>query len=403
MRICFFEDETAAHFYPLALTRPVDDLRVGILTLREKWLSALDTQHYIRKTRPHLSGLFAAGEVEEGEDYLWINPRFLPDDALIKLTHSLELNEGFVSNGYFVAARTDARTTRSWINDEAGMFSGVSKNWLHQATEIHHIWELMTLNGAEIKADIQRLSSAPGKPKSLGHSENRILEHPQNIYMEQGASLGPGVIINAENGPVYLGQDAKIMAGAMIEGPVAIGAGSTVKMGAKIYENTSIGPVCKVGGEVEDTVFHSYSNKPHDGFVGHSLIGQWCNLGADTNTSDLKNNYGTIKIYDYTQNRFTDAGQQFLGTIMGDHSKTSINCMLNTGTVVGVSCNIFSGDFPPKHIPSFSWVGTGSMETYRFDKALETMQRMMGRRDVELSSEYHRMMQQVLVMSQNSG
>jgi UDP-N-acetylglucosamine diphosphorylase/glucosamine-1-phosphate N-acetyltransferase len=185
------------------------------------------------------------------------------------------------------------------------------------------------------------------------------------------------------------------MAGALIRGPVAICEGATVNMGAKIYENTTIGPVCKVGGEINNCIFHSYSNKGHDGFAGNSVFGQWCNLGADTNTSNLKNNYSTIRITDWNTESEIETEQQFFGTVMGDHSTTAINTQLNTGTICGVNCNIFSADFPPKFIPSFSWVGSNVIKPYKFEKACVTMQAMMSRRDVEFTEEYKALMQHI--------
>jgi UDP-N-acetylglucosamine diphosphorylase/glucosamine-1-phosphate N-acetyltransferase len=202
-------------------------------------------------------------------------------------------------------------------------------------------------------------------------------------------------MIFAEKGPVYIGEGAQIMANSVVRGPAAICEKSVIKMGAKIYEDTTIGPVCKVGGEVANVIFHSYSNKAHDGYAGNSVFGQWCNLGADTNTSNLKNNYSTVKVIDWRTKKEIDTGQQFIGTIMGDHSKTGINAMLNTGTLCGVCCNLFSDDYPPKFVPSFSWVSGNDIVPYHFEKAVEAMERMMQRRDVPLTPSYHRMMKAI--------
>jgi UDP-N-acetylglucosamine diphosphorylase/glucosamine-1-phosphate N-acetyltransferase len=249
------------------------------------------------------------------------------------------------------------------------------------------------LNGPQIQADIELLSV-----EQASLPEYVIVDHENEVYVDPTAHIEPGVTIITEGKPVYIGPNAHVMAGSILRGPLAICERAVIKSGAKIYGKTSIGPVCKVGGEINNCIFHSYSNKGHDGFVGNSLFGQWCNLGADTNTSNLKNNYSPVRLTDWHSGESMDTGQQFIGTIMGDHSKTAINTMLNTGTICGVSSNIFSSGFPPKYIPSFSWMGGGERQLYRFDKAVETMERMMARRDVELTADYQRMMQQILVM-----
>lgn len=216
---------------------------------------------------------------------------------------------------------------------------------------------------------------------------------PANIFVAEGAVVEAGAILNASTGPVFIGPGARVECGAILKGPVAICEKATVKMGARVSEATTIGPLCKVGGEIMNSIFHSYSNKAHDGFVGNSVIGQWCNLGADTNTSNLKNNYSRIRLRDWLSGETIDTGIQFFGTVMGDHSKTAINTMLNTGTICGVSANIFTSGFPPKYIPSFSWLGDEGQTTYRLEKALEAMSAMMGRRDIELSDTYRKMIE----------
>jgi UDP-N-acetylglucosamine diphosphorylase/glucosamine-1-phosphate N-acetyltransferase len=207
----------------------------------------------------------------------------------------------------------------------------------------------------------------------------------------------PGVVLDAEGGPIYIGKKAKVFPNAVIEGPAFIGDGSMIKIGAKIYENTSIGEVCKVGGEVEGSIIHSYSNKQHDGFLGHAYLGMWVNLGADTNNSDLKNNYGSVRVM--INGEEVNSGSMFVGLTMGDHSKAGINTMFNTGTVVGVSSNVFGAGFPPKYIPSFAWGGAEGIETYDIARALEVAQRVMGRRKMQLSGAEEKVLREVFALT----
>ena len=276
---------------------------------------------------------------------------------------------------------------------------------------IEHLWDLLTHNGTQISEDLRRREHRNTGSRATLHridpdADASTRTHPSMsvpftlfgahpIYVEQGAVVEPGVTFLTGSGPIFLANGCHIMAGSLLRGPVAIGAGATVKMGAKLYENTSIGPVCKVGGEVSGSIFHSYSNKGHDGFVGDSLIGQWCNLGADTNTSNLKNNYGTVKVTHPVTGEKTDSGKQFLGTMMGDHTKTAINAMLNTGTVCGVSCNLLAGTVHPVALRSFRWVTDQENVEYRFEKAAETMKRVMARRNVDVTDAYLGMMRSI--------
>jgi UDP-N-acetylglucosamine diphosphorylase/glucosamine-1-phosphate N-acetyltransferase len=247
---------------------------------------------------------------------------------------------------------------------------------------IEYPWDLVHQNGPQIDAD-WKLSGYHGQIE--GHIyDGAILINRDEIFVGQGAKVKPGAILDAESGPVIIEPGATIFPNAAIEGPAFIGEKSLIKIGAKIYEGTSIGEVCKVGGEVEETIIHSYSNKQHDGFLGHSYLGMWVNLGADTNNSDLKNNYGNVKVY--VDGEMVDSGSMFVGLTMGDHSKSGINTMFNTGTVVGVSCNVYGGGFPPKFIPSFTWGGAEGLVEYRLDKALETARAVMSRRKIDLTS-----------------
>lgn len=396
IQYCLFEDEFLENFHPLTLTRPVYDLRVGIFTLAEKWKLSLGAKEDLRgPLREHLKGVFHDPEIsDEHEAVLWINPRFIPYPALVKQVKSLSLGESVVHENQLAAALVDIETHKKW------MTNGIKSSKLNKqkiaedaAVILKNSWELFQLNGEQIRQDI-KLS---GK---IAYGEEDIFPQttfssPENIYIEEGAVIEPGTILLADKGPIYIGKNTHLMANSIIRGPSAICEKSVVKMGAKIYEDTTIGPVCKVGGEISNCIFHSYSNKAHDGYTGNSVFGQWVNLGADTNTSNLKNNYGSVKVTDWKTGKEMDTGQQFIGTIMGDHSKTGINSMLNTGTLCGVCCNLFSDGYPPKFVPSFSWVSGHDTVPYHFEKAIEAMEKMMARRSVPLTPKYHQMMKAI--------
>lgn len=393
MQICFFEDKLFSNFHPLTLTRPVDDLRIGIFTIADKWRMALKPKQSARILRKELKEVFDEGTIDENSPCLWINARYLPTPSLLKEVESLGTGNCLQAGDKVIAARADGTVSRQWLEKGRPDFNSLFVLESNDFTSIEHLWDLFKINGKEIRADMERAKPVGGDNRNV--SPHAILVGEEDIFIASGATLEAGTIINADEGPVYIGEDAHIKAGSIIYGPTAICSGATVNAGAKIYADTTIGPVCKVGGEVNNAIFHSYSNKGHEGFVGNSIFGQWCNLGADTNTSNLKNNYSTIRITDWKTEKEIETGQQFFGTVMGDHSKTAINTQLNTGTVCGVNCNIFSGDFPPKFIHSFSWVGSNVIQKYRLDKAFETMEAMMARRDVPLTEPYKRMMEAI--------
>lgn len=394
---CFFEDHFLENFHPLTLTRPLFDLRIGILTLGEKWMHALGESAESTKgvLRGHLKGVFEEVAIQDPQqNVLWINPRFIPTSELINDIKKLKISEGIYIDQQLAVALVQGETHEKWID------SGYKKEDLDSIQHfegdvlvIQNSWELFQLNGKEIEKDIKLL-----KVKAVSDIEkypNALLINTDQIFIEPGAIIEPGALLLAEKGPIYIGKDARIMANSVVRGPSAICDQSVVKMGAKIYEETTIGPVCKVGGEISNVIFHSYSNKSHDGYVGNSVFGQWCNLGADTNTSNLKNNYSNVKVVEWKTKKEYDTGQQFIGTIMGDHSKTGINSMLNTGTICGVCCNLFSDSYPPKFVPSFSWVSGNNIVPYHFEKAIEAMEKMMQRRNVTLSPAYKRMMKAI--------
>ncbi len=376
MSLILFDDHSWDNLLPLTFTRPVSELRVGILTIAEKWEHDLKskstpfTREYLREKYP----------CQSGDDKLYVNSSLLPESEVVESITKLQVNQALVKSGVLLAARTgkgdcDSFQPEYWI-----------RNGLDYAGEISLLdfpWKIFRLNGQEIKADFLRITKGR---KSEKLSDTVRVDRPENVFVEPGFS-GGYFTLNATRGPIYLGMDSEIMEESVIRGPFALCEGAVVKMAAKIYGPTTLGPYSKAGGEINNSVLLANSNKAHDGFLGNSVIGEWCNLGADTNNSNLKNNYANVKIWNYPSASFIDTGGQFCGLIMGDHSKCGINTMFNTGTIVGVSANIFGPGFPPTFIPSFSWGGADGFVEYKMDKVLETANLVMERRGIQLSQE----------------
>ncbi|MEO9887258.1 MAG: putative sugar nucleotidyl transferase [Balneola sp.] len=390
MQIIFFEDTIARRFKPLTLTRPLWDLRVGILTIFEKWKRALNPDKIGWETQAYLKKVFPSPPPIKNQACLYINSRFFPSESLLEIISNAGLNEALYFDEelvFFLSEKPHDKLTFSILD------SAVKAELEFKPVFVEYLWELLGLNGSQIYEDIKLLDISFNEESSNG--EGTVLVEPHNIFISKTATVEPGVIIMANKGPVFIGPGATVEAGAILKGPVAVCENATIKMRARIYDSSTIGPHCKVGGEVSSTIFHSYSNKAHDGFVGNSIFGQWCNLGADSNTSNLKNNYDFVRIQDWETKEFYKVGFQFFGTVMGDHSKTSINTMLTTGTTCGVSSNIFTSAFPPKYIPSFTWLDGAENPEFRFDKALEVMKAMMARRKIELTPAYQQMMEYI--------
>lgn len=400
MNICFFSDKDTSNFKPLTLCRPFDDLRLGIFTIREKWIKILKPDSWIRQVDDYLTSVFPTGHILDDKEYIWLNTRFLPSKELIDSIQSLKLNQVLTFKEQIIAARLSSKETKSYIEFKTLPTKTFGKQINFDPVKLTHFWDLLDHNATQISFDIRLLPASFTKTTQFDSSV--IIRKAEQVFVHETAVIEPGAILIAENGPIYIGPKAKIEAGSIIKGPVAICDKAEVKMGGRIFNGTTVGPVCKVGGEINNCIFHSFSNKAHDGFAGNSIIGQWCNFGADTNTSNLKNNYSKVRLPHWDSQMISDDGAQFFGTIFGDFSKTAINTSLNTGTICGVSANIFCTGFPKKFIPSFTWLGEES-QIYEFDKAILAMRAMMKRRDIELTQEYINMMRYIFNLEYSSG
>jgi UDP-N-acetylglucosamine diphosphorylase/glucosamine-1-phosphate N-acetyltransferase len=371
MNIIFFDDSNRDHLLPLTFTRPTAKLRCGILCLEEKWLMRIsEAKEVSYLTEDYLSTKFPLKEV--GDD-LFLNPAVCPDSELVDLVLGLGADETLMKEDIVIASRS-----RKVLEEDQEQDTTVLE-YEGELTYISRPYHIFQYNGAELERDFDLLTE--GRTSAPLSDSNTLIG--DRIFVEEGASV-EAAVLNAKTGPIYIGKDAEVMEGSVIRGPFALCEHATLKLAAKIYGPTTIGPHSKVGGEVNNSVLTGYSNKGHDGFLGNSVIGEWCNIGADSNNSNLKNNYEEVKLWDYVEGRFSKTGLQFCGLVMGDHSKCGINTMFNTGTVVGVSANIYGGGFPRNFIPSFSWGGSGGFSEYRFDKAMKTAELVMVRRGIEL-------------------
>lgn len=374
MNYLLFDGNLRNHLLPLTFTRPVADIRIGILTIREKW------EHFFGKTftitENYLSGKFPA---KFAQDNILLNASVIPDEALVEKIKSLKTGEALFAENLLIAVSLPKHKAEIFKESDADCF--VKHNYADKFLQVNSLWAIFQKNAEALEADFKLLTKGR---KSAKISSANTLINPENIFVEEGAKVEASVL-NASTGCIYIGKDSEVMEGSLIRGPFALCEHSTLKMGAKIYGATTIGPHSKVGGEVNNSVIFGYSNKAHDGFLGNAVLGEWCNLGADSNNSNLKNNYAEVKLWSYAEKKFVSTGTQFCGLIMADHSKCGINTMFNTGTVVGVSCNIFGAGFPRNFVPSFSWGGANGFMIYELEKALETARLVMKRRNVELT------------------
>jgi UDP-N-acetylglucosamine diphosphorylase/glucosamine-1-phosphate N-acetyltransferase len=373
---------------PFTFTRPVADIRIGILKISEKWekitgrSTSFLTQDYLENKFPRAKGNSVA-----------VNGAWLPDANSSALISSLKEGQALYFGKTLLA---------SYIAETEKNLSGIKeKEHIQLETEptlLLKTWNIFQFNGAEIRKDFALITKGRAS-EPLTDPFTKVYS-PENIFIERGAIIR-AAILNADGGPIYIGKDTEIQEGAIIRGPFALCESSTVNMGAKIKGDSTVGPHCKVGGEVSNSVIFGYSNKGHEGFLGNSVIGEWCNIGADTNTSNLKNNYTQVKLWDYAKGGFANTGLQFCGLMMGDHSKCGINTMFNTGTVIGVGANIFGDGFPRNFIASFAWGGASGFSTFQFPKFEETAKAVMGRRGIELSTDEIEILRLIFDLSKN--
>jgi len=385
MNYILFDGTVRVSLLPLTYTKPVADLRIGILTIREKWEQMLGfttttlTEEYLEEKYPMV----------EMEQNVMINASFLPTEQLVEIIQDLKENQAVFKNDEVIAFfTTDTQEEVDFENYEQIEFD-------LEVLQIKNTWDLFTLNEKAIKADFDLITEGR-KSQPIPNGVQYL--NKENIFIEEGAEV-LFCTLNASHGPIYIGKNALVVEGALMRGPFSLGEHAVVKMGTKVYGATTIGPKCTIGGELKNVILWGNSSKGHEGYLGDSVIGEWCNIGADTNNSNLKNNYAEVRLWNYETENFAKTGLQFCGLIMGDHSKCAINTMFNTGTVVGVSANIFGSNFPRNFIPSFSWGGAAGFSTYQINKAKETADLVMKRKNEVFDEVEARILEQVFEIS----
>ena len=389
MQILLFDDPAIrGSLLPFTFTRPVADIRVGILKISEKWekLSGASisflTQDYLQKKFPAHSSKALA-----------INGAWMPQKEDWEALQNLKESQALYSGKTLLAGYLgETEKNLSSLNEKE------SVQLAHEPSLLQKTWNIFQFNASEIRKDFDLITQ--GRVSQKIQDSHTVVYGAENVFIEEGAKI-KAAVLNAEGGPIYIGKNTEIQEGSLIRGPFALCEGSTINMGAKLRGDTTIGPFSKVGGEVSNSVIFGYSNKGHEGFLGNSVIGEWCNLGADTNTSNLKNNYAPVKVWDYTKGGFSNTGLQFCGLMMGDHSKCGINTMFNTGTVVGVGANIFGDGFPRNFIPSFSWGGAAGFSTFSIPKFEETAKAVFGRRGKEWTEEEKEILAKVFELTKS--
>lgn len=371
-QLLFCDQSTIRDFLPFTFTRPSAELRAGILTFAERWQRLLGVEKIAYNTADYLSGKYPKSNTLEGTLSIYAN--FLPTRRLLEQLRSLKVGESITYQGRQLAFMNDGLT--------------LSIEWEEPLVVFEKPTDIFTYNDKAIDFDFELLTK--GRTSAPLSPTNGFLGDKANLFIEEGAKV-EFATLNCQKGKIYIGKDAEVMEGSHLRGSIALCEHATVNMGAKLYGATTIGPYSKVGGEISNSVIWGYSNKGHDGFLGNSVLGQWCNLGADTNVSNLKNTYNTIQLWDYQKGGYTSSGLQFCGVLMGDHSKTAINTQLNSGTTVGVFANLFSAGFPSKYIPNFAW-GV-SAEKYRLDEAFAVAERVMARRGIAFDQKEQHILQ----------
>lgn len=387
MNYILFDDQRRSSFLPLTFTNTCADLLMGAFTNRQRWEKFLGSEtssitvELLKRKFPLISG----------EDNILINTRLIPEKNVVNEIVNLGKGKKLISDQTVLAMRMSGEELVQIINkadskESLSITQAISKTdlsaiqTLYKVNLLENIWDFYLKNSEVLINDVRLIDDSEFKSKS-GEANTYLGKGQLLIHKEATVNAS---VLNTDNGPIIIDEGAEVMEGCMIRGPFYLGKNAVLKMGAKVYGASSIGDYAKVGGEVNNSVINAYSNKAHDGFIGNSVIGYWCNMGADSNTSNLKNDYSIVKLWNYDKESFVKSGQQFLGLIMGDHSKCGINTMFNTGTVTGVCCNIYGSGFQPNFIPSFSWGKPGSFATYQFEKALEVIKKVMERRNLHL-------------------
>lgn len=381
MNYILFDGDVRNALLPFTYTKPVADIRIGILTIREKWEMYLGlttttiTEEYLEEKYPMV----------EMEENVLLNASFLPNKSLIEKVKSLKVNQA-IFKGEDVIAFYAIDT-----QEEVDFSSYEQIEFEDEVIQIKNTWDIFSLNDKAIRNDFDIITEGRTS-EPIPETVNYI--NKEDIFIEEGAKL-TFATLNASNGPIYIGKDAEVMEGVLVRGALAMCENSVLKMGAKVYGATTLGPYCKAGGEINNSVLMGYSSKGHEGYLGNSVIGEWCNIGADTNNSNLKNNYAEVKLWSYETERFAKTGLQFCGLIMGDHSKCGINTMFNTGTVIGVSVNIFGSGFPRNFVPSYSWGGASGFTEYKTNKVFEVAEVVMKRRNIQFDEKEKRILEYV--------
>ncbi len=385
MNYILFDGPARTALLPFTYTRPVADIRIGILTIREKWEKYLGSTT-TTLTEEYLSDKYPMVELEEN---VMINASYLPNANLVEIISNLKSNQAVFKGDAVIAFFTnDSQEEVDFDQYEIIEFTD-------DCLTVEHTWDIFAKNDASIREDFALLTEGRTSQR-ISKTVNVI--SPENIFVEEGAKM-EFVTLNASTGPIYIGKNAEIMEGSVIRGPFALCEEAQVKLATKVYGATTVGPHCRIGGEINNSVLFGYSNKGHDGFLGNSVLGEWCNIGADSNNSNLKNNYEEVKLWSFETESFAKTGLQFCGLMMGDHSKCGINTMFNTGTVVGVSANIFGSGFPRNFVPSFSWGGASGFVTYQTHKAFEVAKIVMDRRHIVFTDQDKAILEHVFEVS----
>jgi len=383
MAIILFDDNAHYTLLPLTYTRPVANLRIGILTIAEKWAKHLQTT-YSYYTQPYLQGKFP---LEISADNLFINGSICPDDSLLEAIDKLPIGEALYRSGNLLAVKLSESDARRFTPDQ--MFDR-GHQYEPALNSIRYPEDIFKKNDIELRRDFTLLTK--GRSTAIISSTNTIIG--DDFFAEDDA-VAECSTFNTKNGPIYLGNKSEVWEGTHVRGGLALCDDSQIKMGSKIYGATTIGPKCRVGGEINNAVLWGHSSKGHEGYLGNAVLGEWCNMGADSNNSNLKNNYTEVKLWDYSTQHFRKTGLQFCGLIMADHAKCGINTMFNTGTVVGVSANVFGAGYPRNHVPDFSWGDSHHNEEYQLNKVFETIERVYARRNKQLDETEKQLLQEV--------